>query len=394
MNILLSIVVAIYNTEKDLRRCIESLLRQQYACIEIILVDDGSTDRSGEICDEFEKKDLRIHAYHTENNGSVAARKFGVGKSKGNLITFVDSDDWIDTIMYSEMMKMYRMYQPDIISSGILYDNGNKSWVENDAFSEGFYNRKSILENVIPTMMYSSEIHRRAVTPSLCNKIFKKSLWIQAMENVSTQITYGEDAVVTYICIAQADSMAFTAKAWYHYCTHENSQVTNYDISSFIKIKQFSDYMELRFKELEIWEFMWYQLKQYVKLFLSVAVEKLYGIEINSPSYLFPSDLMRKGDRVVIYGAGKVGKSYYRNLYESNMVELVGWVDVNYERLLEQGYYVDSPENLKLMEFDYIILALNEEKTADSIKEYLYNMGVEEEKIIWKKPMKAGGENI
>ena len=120
MNKLLSVIITVYNSDKYLEICLNSVLNQTYCFLEVILVDDGSNDRSGFICDEFAKRDSRIYVYHTVNQGSVAARNFGVSKAKGDVITFIDSDDWIETDMYQEMMNIYEKYEPDIISSGII----------------------------------------------------------------------------------------------------------------------------------------------------------------------------------------------------------------------------------------------------------------------------------
>ena len=107
MDSLISIIIPVYNVEKYLRRCVDSVLGQTYDKLEIILVDDGSTDNSGRICDEYREKDQRIIVIHKENGGLSEARNFGIEKSSGEYISFVDSDDWIPedsvAIMYYKM---------------------------------------------------------------------------------------------------------------------------------------------------------------------------------------------------------------------------------------------------------------------------------------------------
>lgn len=389
MEKMLSVIVPIYNSEQYLVRCIDSILRQKYQNMEVILVDDGSVDQSGKICDEFARKDARVCIYHNENEGSVAARNFGVGVAKGELLTFVDSDDWIDEDMYYELMRLYKKYDADIISSGYICDNNKKLWGENDTLSRGFYNREDILHNVIPYMMYDARYGRRAVTPSLCTKIFKRSLLLETIRNMDIQITYGDDAAITYICIAKAANIVFAGNAWYHYCIHENSLSTSYDIDSLIRIKRFEDYMEANLKYLGVWEQTWYPLKQYVRLFLCSAIESIYGVEINAPMFLFPFDLIKKNARIVLYGAGLVGKAYYRTFYNSGYGKVECWVDRNYQQLSESGLCISDPNKIKDMEFDYIVIAVKEEKIADDVKTYLEDRGVPKEKIVWKKPKRA-----
>ena len=114
----ISIIVPVYQAEKYISKCIESIVNQTYKNLEIILVDDGSTDRSGEICDEYGKKDNRIVVVHNKNKGVSVARNCGLDIATGDYITFVDSDDYIDLQMYSEMMKVVEKYSCDVVYSG------------------------------------------------------------------------------------------------------------------------------------------------------------------------------------------------------------------------------------------------------------------------------------
>ena len=95
--LMISVIVPVYNTEQYLPRCIESILSQSFTDFELLLIDDGSTDGSGAICDEYAKKDYRIRVFHQENQGSAASRQFGFEKAKGLYITSVDSDDWVES---------------------------------------------------------------------------------------------------------------------------------------------------------------------------------------------------------------------------------------------------------------------------------------------------------
>ena len=98
-NAMISIIIPVYNVENYLNRCIDSVLSQTYKNLEIILIDDGSTDSSSKICDFYQEKDRRVIAYHKRNEGQGIARNYGIDRSKGEYIMFVDSDDWIDPRM-------------------------------------------------------------------------------------------------------------------------------------------------------------------------------------------------------------------------------------------------------------------------------------------------------
>ena len=111
----ISVIVAVYNIEKYIAKCIESIMNQSYQELEIILVDDGSTDESGRICDAYARKDDRIKVIHRENGGLSAARNTGIENATGSYIGFVDGDDWIDEPMYEKMADMVKQYAADLV---------------------------------------------------------------------------------------------------------------------------------------------------------------------------------------------------------------------------------------------------------------------------------------
>lgn len=384
---LLSVIVPVYNAAAYLRKCVRSIQDQTYNNLDIILIDDGSLDDSGKMCDELAEIDGRIQVYHIKNQGVVNARNYGVDKARGNLITFVDSDDWIEPDMYLKMLEVYEKYKPDIISTGIIYESAaGVRTLECDLILEGIYDRSQIEQEIIPVMMYDVEKHRRAVISAVGNKIIKKNLLWEVLQKVDRKITYGEDASIVYLCLAKAEKAAFINCAWYHYCIKEDSMVRRFDISSFERIKYFIDYMETAYIKLGIWEQMNIQVREYAKYFLYPAIETVFDITIGKVLYLFPYELIERGSRVVIYGAGKVGQAYMRLLNKADYVEVEAWVDRAYDKFSEFEERVWTPAVLSKMSFDYIVIAVENEETALGIKQDLKNIGVSENKIIWKKP--------
>ena len=107
-NSLISVIVPVYNVEKYLPQCLNSIINQTYENLEIIFINDGSTDNSGNICDEYAKRNSRIKAIHKENGGASSARNIGLDICKGDNIGFVDSDDWIELDMYESLYKYMR----------------------------------------------------------------------------------------------------------------------------------------------------------------------------------------------------------------------------------------------------------------------------------------------
>lgn len=123
---MLSVIVPVYNVEKYLARCIDSILKQSYSDLEIILVDDGSTDNSGKICDQYREIDDRIVVIHKQNGGLSDARNVGMKKANGQYLAFVDSDDFIHPRMYEILMNLLLDYKADMVISNFAYYDEEK----------------------------------------------------------------------------------------------------------------------------------------------------------------------------------------------------------------------------------------------------------------------------
>lgn len=123
---LVSVIVPVYNVEKYITRCIDSIIGQTYANLQIILVDDGSPDNSGAICDEYTKRDSRIMVVHQENEGVSGARNNGLLFAEGSLIAFVDSDDWLHPEMYETLVGMMKNYELDMARCSVVETDGTQ----------------------------------------------------------------------------------------------------------------------------------------------------------------------------------------------------------------------------------------------------------------------------
>ena len=132
-NLLISVIVPVYNTEKYLGRCVDSIINQTYTNLEIILVDDGSPDNSPAICDEYAKKDQRIKVIHKENGGLSSARNAGLDIAKGDFISFIDSDDWVEKDLFEVLVSLYGKTQAEIIASSFVGDGNGQQESRNGA---------------------------------------------------------------------------------------------------------------------------------------------------------------------------------------------------------------------------------------------------------------------
>lgn len=351
----------------------------------MILVDDGSTDRSGELCEEYEQKDSRVRVIHIENSGTFQARKVGAKIAKGDILTFSDADDWLEIDAFETVMEMFYKYDPDILA----YAYECEGMIEKHLYEERLYCAVEIRNHIIPEMMYDSAVEKRRLNPSLCCKWIKKELFAKVTESVKDRITLGEDALVSYPAVCMAKSLFICNKALYHYSPNNFSCTHIYPLERIIEVKAFQDNIIRLFDGIGVLDRVRYQVEIYVRSFLAMLIENWYGIELSPVSFSFPYNTILKNSAVFIYGAGKVGKSYINELKLTNYAMIVGWADKNYKSIKEyNGMNVMSPEEIKMTKFDVILIAVRNEEISKAITRDLIDMGIPEEKIIWAKPMR------
>lgn len=213
----LSVIVPVYNVKDYLAACLDSILAQTFTDFEVILVDDGSTDGSSVICDAYAKKDSRIRCVHKENGGLVSARQEGFRHIAGTYATFVDSDDWIAADMYEKMCGAAKETDADVICCNYISAAPDKKIERRDFCAPGLYDKRRLTEEIYPQMLLSGSFFHFGISPSLCNKIFRKSLLGAHLFQVPLSIKLGEDGLATYPCLLHADSVRFLSDSLYFY---------------------------------------------------------------------------------------------------------------------------------------------------------------------------------
>ena len=259
----LSVIVPVYNTELYLRQCVDSILQQSYQDIEVILVDDCSSDTSGHICDEFAQRDNRVKVIHKENGGAISAKKKGVQKASGEYVTFVDSDDWIEQDMYEYLVTEIRKNHVDIITSGFCM----AEYETYDFFDEDVYDRKQIETQIFPSLVYNTKEWHGGIIGSACNKVYRKNLISDILVKMDESLKQWEDTTYVYFPFFIANRIQITKKAFYHYRENVNSVTRKYDESVWEKCKKSFEYIEnawngiapeVIFKQLEYVKFWAY----------------------------------------------------------------------------------------------------------------------------------------
>lgn len=390
MKELLSVIVPVYNSEKYIKKCVDSILAQTYLQVEIILVNDGSSDSSGVICDEYTEKYDHIKVVHKSNGGITSARLEGVRIAAGKYITFVDSDDWIDRDYYEILCREIR--DCDFVTSGIYrYFTEEKCMEELPYYEEGIYDKDKINKEVIPNMLWSSDIGVWALDPSLCTKIFKKK-WIQdELENAAAiGSNYGEDSLVIFPMVFKIEKFAVVNRAFYYHRQRETDSMPDYmkDELFLDKLHSVYSYLKNVFCEMGYSEIMRKQLEHFY--FNSIELKKrCYGHLIYGFFSSFPFWSVEKNSEVILYGAGKLGQKYIKQNEEYHFCKITFWVDSNYRNMQDKGKEIVSPKIIQNAPYDYIVIAVDDYNAATQITHYLYNLNVPKEKIVWQSIRKC-----
>ena len=216
---LISVIVPVYNVESYVAECIESIQNQTYMNLEIILVNDGSTDASGDICDQYAAYDERIQVIHKENAGVSAARNTGIESANGDYIGFVDSDDYIATTMYEDMLKLMAEHDLDIIECTAFRNNGDTNIEGCNDGSLEIFNRDEALKMAMYDCFVAvwSQLYKRRVISDVRFPVGRKF----------------EDSAVSYLFIANTKRVGHINRCLYYYRLNPNSTTqTSFDAKS------------------------------------------------------------------------------------------------------------------------------------------------------------------
>lgn len=245
----ISVIVPVYNVEKYLGRCIDSLIRQSYSNIEILLVDDGSKDESLSICKEYEAKDSRIHVFHKENEGLGLTRNYGIKQATGEYITFVDSDDYLTLDAIDSMVKKAVETDADVVIASHYYKN-KKQEIE---LSERLYCGTEIKEILMVHMMGNNGNQLDALTYTAWGKLYKKELFTKnRLLFPSERKLIWEDLAFSVEAYPLCEKVYILHKPVYYYCFNEGSLTHTYKPDKINLVMVLYCYMKKRIQELNL----------------------------------------------------------------------------------------------------------------------------------------------
>ena len=253
-----SIVIPVYNTEKYLKQCIDSLTAQTLEDIEIIIVDDGSKEECALLCDEIAKTDERIKIIHKVNEGQGIARNVGIDASSGEYVGFVDSDDYVALDMYEKLYTAATKNDSDIVISGVTFVGGNTFSKQGEYVEKNYFDEETIFENadmkqlllgVVGALPSEPDDSRYGV--STCKNLFRRSLLGEGRVNfLSERKVMSEDAIFMVDYIKSAKKAVGVPGSFYYYRRNDESFSKSYKSDRFEKALVFFSELEEHIKDV------------------------------------------------------------------------------------------------------------------------------------------------
>lgn len=221
---LISIIIPIYKVERFLRKCLDSIINQTYFNLDIILIDDGSPDDCGKICDEYASRDKRITVIHKKNEGLVQARITGFKYSKGEYITFVDADDYIAKNAIEILVTNALQNNVDLVVASHYIETAGKIEQDKRPLRLGLYDKGEIIELLKNKFLFDGSIGRSGFPLYQWGKLFKKEFLLGKLEK-GEGISFAEDIISVFATMQEIKSMLVIKEPIYYYVSHEN-QIT------------------------------------------------------------------------------------------------------------------------------------------------------------------------
>ena len=354
---LISVIIPIYNVDAYLYQCISSVVHQTYKSLEIILVDDGSTDNAVEICEFFRKSDPRIRVIAKPNGGLVSARKAGLNASTGNYVFYVDGDDWIDPSCIEQYHRVAKKDGAEIVIGDYSREFLGNFVVMRNTLKPGFYGRQAIEQSILPTMIYDGNFFNQGLKTYSWGKLYMRETVAELQNNVPNEVMIAEDAALVYPAIYKAGSVSLTNIVGCNYRQRPNSMLksTNFDLAEQKRIASAFAYMSSVFGGRTAGYGLLNQLQAY---FAATTIIRFGGFLYDDTTYgqynLFGG--LPQGSRLALYNSGSFGQHVYRSLKARSCYQLAGWFDKDFQesRLLKMP--VDNPEDMDACEFDYLIV--------------------------------------
>lgn len=391
---LLSVVSFVYNTKEYLDECISSILNQTYRNIELILVVNGPTDGSDEICKRYAETDGRIKLIPFEKNHMpIAITQSVLQEVSGEWVTFVDSDDYIDPDTYRQLMDCKEDF--DMVITRWKREEENRTRVRCDPLTVGPYRTEEdmtfFLEHLCNIIEPGGgEYIRPGIFPVAWNKLLKTSLARRVYETAAIEdIAQFSDQEFTWLYMITCRSVLITDICGYHYRIRKTSISHNPNFYRYIAdIQGLYKALEPVFMAHPRRDILMPQLQKKVASLLSRTPRTVGFCKDAQPrTFVFPFLNLLDGKHIALYGAGEIGQAYWRQIRRNSMCEVDMWVDEKWEYHRREGWDVLPAEALLEGTYEYVVIAAEQRDSADRVRNSLVSMGIAEGKLLWKAPV-------
>ncbi|GHU18452.1 hypothetical protein FACS189475_03940 [Betaproteobacteria bacterium] len=432
-----SVIVPVYNAALFLKQCLDSIAGQTLRDIEIICVNDGSTDDSLSILEDYAANDkrLRVMSKKNEGKGAASARNLGLESARGEFLSFLDSDDFFEPEMLELLVKRAEETEADIVlCNGMEYDHktGTTHKVEYILAPRFLPSKKVFSYKDCRDKIYQIS------QGQAWNKLYRR-VFLEKHGLIFQRIKYTDDAYFAFSHMALADKISAIDKCLLYYrvntASNQTAGMANYPDSAYLpyfalkasliewgiyeEVEQslincaltFMRYCYDRVNTFEAFKFLhekykneifiefdianrkadyfydkrlylWRrQIYEYTAEELAFKASRSYGADLttNVLRFQFPYDLIERDSRIVLFGSGLVGKHYYSQIILSGYCDIVLWTDSTFDR---EYSYLNNPQRICDVEYDFILIAHGSKNLISRAKDFLLGMGVPEKKII------------
>lgn len=381
MNSNLTIIVPLYNQEKYIRQCLESILHQSLTDIEVIVVNDGSTDKSLEICKSIAATDDRLKIISQNNEGPTGARYTGIMNVSTKYVTFVDADDFILPDAYKNAIEAMENGVDMILFEISRYFSDSNIKTEYHSILPGYYDLNRLETEVFPKLIWDFERGTPGIECSQCVRIVKRDMLIEQYHRLNgRKFYYGEDVAITYPLTFCIQSMEVIPKSYYLHRQRTNGA------PPYIKSKKYFD------EAFNLYKYLMDQLSEYRERYgLNKQIEYFFVYSVNlkkmvyndyeySKNFIFPFNKVPYWQNIVLYGAGEVGKTYYGQLMKLQYAKNILWIDINALSIGDDR--VRCISEIETFAYDYVIIAIENRRICEQVKERLLSLGISEIKIV------------
>lgn len=363
-------MVPVYNVEPYIRKSLDSVINQTYTNLEIILVDDGSTDASGAICDEYAAMDSRIKVIHKENGGIVSARKAAIMAATGEYTINFDPDDWIEAEAYEKIVEKLEKYNPDVLAFGMTKEFSDFEEKYILGIAEGFYTADEFWA-LFNKGVDESLFFKQPIDMSQCDKAIRTEIIRKHQLACSEQLRKNVDDAVIFPTLLEIDNIYISSACWYHYCVRKSSILWKNGTEDYERFLRLAKHLLLSIKESKgknrvTKEFVLYKLLHH--LILDVP-EKMFTTQ---GCLIYPE--IAPMDDIIVYGKGVFANRMMARINEMGYCNIVDNIDSkDAERIM----------NIDKVAYDYVVVAVFNSKIVEDILKKLECFNIPKEKVLF-----------